>query len=207
MTNSANNMDFCKKALLISNSANASLVINNTLKKQGIDIETSYINLHSIQSIRENLKANGNTSFIRTDLSKFFREFGYPHMIILDYMIDFSLSDLDDPDHRKVLRTLLISYIILSRAEEINNLKGNFLIVGNESQMDEIQLLEDKPFKVLDILMTNNVIVNSFIEEMRKNPTIYKDLFSIKGINSDLTTEKIGSQAEKFISEVKEINK
>ncbi len=197
-------MNYYKKAIVITKHKHVLTTIKNALKKHAIDIENRYPNLYSIQSIKDNLIQKKSASFIKTDLATLFKDHGFPYLIIIDHRIEFGISNINDLDGRMVFRTFLIAYVILSRAKNINNLTGNFLLIGDESEEEEMDLYDRKPLKVIDSLKTNNEIVNSFFKEMRKNPTIYKNLFYIKGINKDQQLYEIAESVENYIYDIKD---
>ena len=194
------NFDFSRKAILISENKEKSELISKILEDNRIEIETRFPFLHTLPSIVENYTKTGNTTFLRTALVKFIGEVGFPYVIILDYRINLGNSNPDDLMSKKLFRTILISYIILSRGKGFERLKGNFLIFGNSSDIEEINSFEDDPLNALNILKTNNDIVNSFITELKKNPIVYKRLFFIKGINLETTSEEIAETTNKFLS-------
>lgn len=175
-----------RKAIIITENKRLAMTIHGALGKSKIDIETSYLNLYSIPMIRKIIGKTGNTAFIRSELLTFVREAGVPFLIALDYTIDLGLDAALDPDRRKLLRTLLISYIILSRGRGFENLKGNFLLIGTSRQMGQISAIEGNPVSILNILTTRDAIVNSFINELRHNPMKFQSLFYFRGLNAEL---------------------
>lgn len=127
-----------------------------------------------------------NTTFLRTELLKFIKDTGFPYFIAIDFRIDSGLPEEIDPDHMKILRTLLISYIILARGRGFEKIQGNFILFGNESDEKLLSEINTDPKKILSFLATQDRAVNSFIDELKQNGAKFNKLFFLKTIDSTL---------------------
>ncbi|MCP4131551.1 MAG: hypothetical protein GY754_11285 [bacterium] len=191
------------KMILITRHDNLVIPIQEALDQHELSIAIGYPNLSSIEAIQESIQAGKNTTFIRTELLRFMKENGFPHIIALDYRIDSGLGNELDPDKMKVLRTFLISYIILSRGKGFEKLIGNFLILASGSDVEAVKNFELNPERILDILATKDKIVNSFILELKNNIGQFKKLFFINTINTGLDSGKVTSIVANFAQGIK----
>lgn len=196
-----------RKIILISEKKRSVLTVKNILNKNKIEVETAYPSLCSLPLIRKIIAKSGNTAFLRAELFRFIREAGMPFMFLMDYKIDLEQGRTNDPDGRKIFRTLLISYIILSRGEGFERLKGNFLLLAEESHLQEIKLFERNPLRILDILDTKNDVVNSIIGELKRDLSRFNRLFHIRWVNAEAPGPAMIDSVSKFISDVEERQK
>lgn len=190
-----------RKVLLISDNKRASVSIRGALGKFGLEVESRYLNLSSIPMIKKILARTGNTAFIRTDLFRFIREEGAPFAVVIDYTAALG-ADLGDTDGRKLLRTFLVSYIILSRGRGLESLRANFLLLGTPQNIGEIARIEQNPLSVLEMLTTRDSIVNSFIQDLRADRKRFMGNFLIRGLNTDMPGGDIVDTVGRFVQSV-----
>jgi len=178
-----------------------------------MDIADDYSSLHSIDRIKEAIGQTGNTSFMRSELVRFIREAGFPFLFIMDYRIDTGVEKTLDPDRMKLLRTLLISCIILARGAGFEKLRGNFLLLAEKEDLARARQIESDPLRILKILSTSDKIVNSFIEELKGDRHRFNQLFFIRALNTGSSVNDIhvimeamikAIQARKHLSRTKE---
>ncbi|HSV95766.1 MAG TPA: hypothetical protein VLM75_02400 [Spirochaetota bacterium] len=185
----------------MSENKRASVSIRGALGRFGLEVESRFLNLSSIPMIKKILARTGNTAFIRTDLFRFIREEGAPFALVMDYEAGLG-ADLGDTDGRKLLRTFLISYIILSRGKGFESLGANFLLLGTAQNMGEISKIEQNPLSVLDMISTRDTIVNSFVNDLRGDRQRFLRHFFIRGLNTDSPAGGAADTVSKFIKSV-----
>ncbi len=175
-----------RKILLITNNTEIQDKLLPVLAKNNLAIADHHINLYSVSSISKEMQNASNTTFLRTELLKFIKDTGFPYFIAIDFRIDSGLPEEIDPDHMKILRTLLISYIILARGRGFEKIQGNFILFGNESDEKLLSEINTDPKKILSFLATQDRAVNSFIDELKQNGAKFNKLFFLKTIDSTL---------------------
>jgi hypothetical protein len=191
------------KILLLSDHHRAAIPIHSTISPLGLSIEEKNMNLHFLDTIRKAIKATQNTTFLRTELLKFIKTDGYPFMIMMDYTINSGLDEVKDPDHMKLLRTFLISYIILMRGTQFENLRGNFILLVKQDQLPTAQLMEQNPAVFLDRLKTKDPQVNTFIDEYKNDNNSFMKKFFIKVLQVDTSPNDISSTLNNYITAIK----
>ncbi len=185
----------------MSENKRASASIRGALGRFGLEVESRFLNLNSIPMIKKILARTGNTAFIRTDLFRFIREEGAPFALVMDYAAGLG-ADLGDTDGRKLLRTFLVSYIILSRGRGFESLGANFLLLGTARNMGEITDIEQNPLSVLDMISTRDTIVNSFVNDLRGDRQRFLRHFYIRGLNTEAPAGEAADTVGRFVRSV-----
>lgn len=180
------------------------LTLKSMLSKKSVEIETRFLNLTSLSIIRKVVANVKNTAPIRSELFKFIKEVGVPYCIAIDFTIDLKLDSALDPDRHKLIRTLLISHIILARGRGFESLRGNFLILAEGSQYEALKKFEDMPVRVLEILQTKNDVVNGFISGLRQDPVRFNRLFYFKAVDVGGPGDRLQEDVEEFLNNVEE---
>jgi len=193
-------INYSDKIILITSNNRLTLPLKQILAKHSKSIANEYINLHSIPMIQKAISRTQKTVFIRTELVRFIRETGYPFIIALDYKIDSGIGPKLDPDRLKILRSFLISFIILSRGKGFANIKCNLLLLTGQSDYNAVNDLELNPLKILETLNIHDKIINSFIEELRSSPEKFNSLFFIKSLNMETDQISLASNINNFIN-------
>ncbi|HDP81130.1 MAG TPA: hypothetical protein ENN21_09860 [Spirochaetes bacterium] len=183
------------------------MTIRGVLSKNGIDIETGFLNLHSLPMIKRVIAKTRNTAFMRSDFSRYIREVGNPFLIIIDGHIDLGSEGGMPPDPLKLLRTYMISYIILSRGRGFERLRGNFILLNTAQRMPGMERLEQNPPLLLETLLTRDGVVNSFINELMSDIPRYRRLFLLRSLNADLPAGEVVDLTGKIIKSIHERDK
>lgn len=192
-------LTFAKKAILITDNKRASITLKGVLNKHKIDIESGYVSLHSVPMMKKIAGKTKNTAFIRNELYRYIREVGAPIIIIMDYDIDLSQEGENDPDTRRLLKTYIISYLILSKGQGLEKLRANFILMGAPSQMKELSALESNPSDILNLLSTKDNAVNAIIGEYREKAERLKSLISFKAIDTELPAGEMIDSVNKYL--------
>ncbi len=117
-----------KQALLITTQTELAKIIKTILANNSIEINTQYEALSSPEVIRNAYQNTGNTVFVRKAFSRLIAEQGVPFLVVIDYRIFLTSNLHEDPDMRKILKTLLISYIIMN-SESNNTVPARFVLI------------------------------------------------------------------------------
>ncbi len=180
-----------RKIILISDNTRIAMPIKAAITPFTLEIDEEFLNLHSLSLMRKAIHSTKSTNFIRSELLRFIKQNGFPFLTIIDYKIDTGLDSDVDPDHMKILRTLLISYIILSKGNGFENLKANIILLGTNSQKHEITKIEANPQIILGLLATKDEFINNLISELKSDINKFKKLFFIKSLNSEIRNDEI----------------
>ncbi len=193
-----------QKAILVLENKRLFLTARGALNKHNIEIENGFLSLHSLPLIKKILARTGSTAFIRAELVRFLKEAGMPYVFILDYDIDLGGSDSPETDRKRLLRTYMVAYIILSRGQGMEGLTGNFILAAPPARMKELQAIEKNPHAVLSMLTTKDATVNSFIDDLKRDEAGFNRLFYIKGLNSEAGAGEITALLEKFLADIRQ---
>ena len=172
--------------------------VKSVIGKYGMTIHTEYESLHSIKVIKKAIAETRNTVFIRKAFNRLINDWGPPALILLDYRVDLGSDSLPDPDKRKLVRTFFISYIILSRKAEFDNLSANFIFLADTEDLPEVRKLENDPVKILDILETTNEDINNMMLSIRRDSDQFKRIFNLKV----LPVERVHQELDKTVADL-----
>lgn len=189
--------------ILLTENSRIPIQMKSSVAGFGLEIITKYLNLNSLSIMRKVMKSSKNTAFLRTELLRMIKETGFPFFIALDFKIDTGLGAEIDPDSLKILRTFLISYIILSRGRGFEELRGNFCILYTGSQASLASKIEEDPHTILGILGAKDKIINSFIDELKNDKNKFNRLFYIRTINIDLPQNDVNIMISNFVNGIK----
>ncbi len=193
-----------RKIILISDNSRIAMPIKAAISPFALEIDEEFLNLHSLSLMRKAIHSTKSTNFIRSELLRFIKQNGFPFLAIIDYKIDTGLEAEADPDHMKILRTLLISYIILSKGNGFENLKANIILLGTNSQKQEITKIEANPQIILGLLATKDEFINNLITDLKSDIKKFSRLFSIKGLNTEIRNDEISMKLTGYIQAIKE---
>ena len=169
-----------KSALVITRHNHIFSHIKSVISRFDIIIHTEYESLSSVKVIKKAISETTNTVFIRKAFSRFINDWGLPSFILLDYRIDLGIDSAPDHDQRKLLRTFLISYIIMSQKAEYSDMSTNFILFAETNDLMEAREFENDPMKILDILDTANETINNVINTIKQDPGRIKRIFKLK---------------------------
>jgi hypothetical protein len=192
-----------KKIILISDNSRIAMPIKTAITPFALEIDEEFLNLHSLSLMRKAIRSTKSTNFIRSELLRFIKQNGFPYLTIIDYRIDTGLGAESDPDHMKILRTLLISYIILSKGNGFETLKANIILLGINAQQPEILKIESTPQVILGLLATKDDSINAFITELKTDLKKFNRLFFLKGLNTEIRSDEIILNLTNYIQAIK----
>lgn len=196
-------LSLSNKALLLTEHSSPSMTLKKVLPAHGIEIASGYLSLHSLDMIRKVIRNTRNTTAIRTELLKFIREQGFPFFIAMDFRIDSGLPEEMDPDKLKLLRTFLISFIILSRGTGFENLRGNFLLLYDQKSAQQVQSIESNPRTLMNLIATKDPKINGFIDELKNDQQKFNRIFYVKGLYLNSESNDFFLGIENFLQGIK----
>lgn len=182
---------YSNKVIFISERTRIATPIKIALNKLGFEFATDYPALSSIPLIRKGIARTGRTAFIRTELLRFIKEKGFPRGIIMDSRIELGLDPALDAGGIKLLKTMIITYIILSKGADCRSLRGNFILLTKGDSFEKEFGLGADPHGVVKLLSTQNPEINFFIEELKGNRARFDEMFSIKLLDAELSSDAI----------------
>lgn len=192
-----------QKILLITDNLDVRGKILPILARNNLSIAEDPINLHSVSAIKKEMQGSSSTTFLRTALLNIIRNQGYPFAVALDFRINSGLPGKIDPDGMKVLRTFLISYIILARGRGFENIRANFIFLGGGDDRELLEEINTKPQSILNLLATRDPLVNGFIEELKNSAAAFNRLFFLKGIENTLSPDAMQPLVSTFLQGIK----
>ncbi len=167
------------KSIIITESKNIQKYFKSILKQKGLEFVEEPL-LYDIETIKNSIKDNKNTSEIRNKFGEHIKKFGLPLILVLDYMINLGLDKESDPDHRKLLRTFIIAYAILLQGKGYNQSKNIIVLIGDERMTKHFQLFQKKPHLLFKLVKVSNVKVNKFLDMYANNPELAKNNFRVE---------------------------
>ena len=125
----------------------------------------------------------------------------FPDLIVLDYKIDLGLNSEIDPDNRKLLNALFILILSLHIQEKHHDIVANILLIINEIDFNQVNQLISNPAKFLDILKPKNKAIIDKIDQMKKNPSDFENLFNIHFVVRNYHLEEIDEKINDILNE------
>lgn len=195
-------MDTAKKqALLITTQTEFAKIIRTILANNSIEINNRYEALSSPAVIRKAYQSTGNTVFVRKAFSRFIAEQGAPFIVIIDYRI-FLTSDLrDDPDMRKIIKTLLISYIIMNSESNIL-VPANFVLIDVGEKGSGAMEVEKNPASLLDIISTDNQEINAMVRAYKKDPGKFNSTFRFMAVSPKSSYNEVKVKFDDYLARI-----
>ncbi len=187
-----------KSAIVITSYKEIMPAIRAALDKYSIDIVSSYDSLHSISVIKKAIAQTGNTVFLRKAFSRFVNEWGSPELLILDEKADLETASASKQDTSKLLRTFIISFIIMQKTCG-ERAPANIVLIQAGNEKSEAKSYEADPIKILNILNSQNDTVNNIIAELKKQPDMFNTLFAFKAVSKKLPHDAIEGEISEFI--------
>jgi hypothetical protein len=170
------------KSLLITQDKRLETYIRQLLRRLKMEIDSQYPLLSNLDSVRYDLMKNRITVNIRGEFAQFIKENGFPAVTIIDYIIDLGLSEKEDPDQRKLLRTFLLAFTLLANAKGFANAKANIVFVIPKRLKTIMNNFVENPSFLLDEVRTKDERINVIIDTFAANKEKVKDYFRLSYI-------------------------
>jgi hypothetical protein len=187
-----------KSAIVITSYKEIMPAIRAALDKHSIDIVSSYDSLHSISVIKKAIAQTGNTVFLRKAFSRFVNEWGPPELLILDEKTSLGPTSASKEDTSKILRTFIISFIIMQKTYE-EKAHAHIVLIQTGNGKSAAESYEADPITILNILNSQNDTVNNIIAELKRQPDMFNTLFAFKAVSKKLPHDAIEGEISEFI--------
>ena len=183
-----------EKAIILTKDKRLLKALLQSVRKKKLEYEAESASLYNLEHISRMIKSIKNTSFIREAYSNFIKDNdGTPLCIILDYKIDFGLSKELDPDNMKLLKTFVVSSVILTNKTNLAYNVTNIILIGSPQNLKQLELFKSNPHLVYKIVKTENPQVNQLLDEALGNPEQTKHLFTMDYLLMDETNDTISA--------------
>jgi len=189
------------KAILLSDYVNLLQLINDILTSSNIDHHSDSSPLSSLNALKSKINEEGNLSIIKKDVLSFIQQNGYPFLIIIDMKINTNLDSA--LDNSKVIKTLLLSFIIIMQSEQFKDISCNLLILMDKKDYNQFKENHKHPQNILGILRTNDDRLNNIINEYTANNEKFKKNFNILITDAEEEPSLIKSELILFINMIK----
>ncbi|MBN2325440.1 MAG: hypothetical protein JXQ30_17075 [Spirochaetes bacterium] len=167
-----------EKTLLLTQDKRLEQSIRLLLRTKKKEVEKDLPLLSDIDSIRRDISQFKNTLHLRREFSTYVKSFGFPFMIIMDYIIDFGLPKEMDPDKRKLFRTFLIAFTILAKGKGYDSARTNIVLITDPRLEANVAGIKAEPAIFLQKLKTQDERVNEIIESFSRENTRVKEYFN-----------------------------
>ncbi|MCL2154274.1 MAG: hypothetical protein FWH53_01280 [Leptospirales bacterium] len=191
-------MQILDKTLILTEYANLLPIFLDTLRAIKIERYEGDSPLASLDALKNKIKEEGNSSFIRREILSFIRNYGSPY-IIIDMLIN---SNLDNNEMTKVFKTFLLSYIIIMESEQFKDVSCNMLILIDKKNYERINSIYAKPQNILNILKTNDERINKIINNYMTDQTKFMSHFNLLLINAERDPSIIKSEVTLFSNRI-----
>ena len=189
------------KAIILTDYKNLLHLINGILPEINIDLYSGDSSLSSLDSLKNRLIEKGDLTFLKKDILSFLDENGYPIILMIDMKINIDL-DADNKSN-KVLKTLLLAYLIIIQGEEYKNVFCNIVILMNKKDYNDFKVTHKHPQDILSILKTSDERLNNIIHEYTTNNEKFKKNFNILLTDAEQEPSLIKSELVLFINMIK----
>lgn len=179
----------------LAESFKATVLMNNLTP---VDDESP---LGSLKKIITDYEAAGNTSFIKKDIIDYIKNRNFPFLYIMDLRIKTGISE--DSDTLRILKTLLLTYTVLTRSEYSKDIILNLALITSPEDFHKIHSMINNPILILNILKTGDVKINRVIEEIKNSPELFNNHFTISFIENNGDNFKVQADLNLFITKIK----
>jgi len=179
----------------LAESFKATVLINNLTP---IDDDAP---LGSLKKIREDSAASGSLSFIKKDILDYIKNRNFPFLYVLDLRINTGIDN--DTDTLRILKTLLLTYIILTRSEYSKDIILNLALIAAPEDFPRIHSMINNSELILNILKTGDTNINSVIDELKNNAEKFNNHFTVSFIEKSQDHFKVQAELNLFITKIK----
>jgi|GEM_PF-700696 len=189
------------KAMILTGDENLIQLIKNILPEINVDQYSENNSLSSLASIKKRLLEEGNLSFLKKDVLTLIQQNGYPLITVIDIKINPGAEAVHE--NLKILKTLLLSYIIIMQSEQYKNISCNVSILMGKNEYNQFKITNKHPQNFLSILKTNDERLNNIIHEYTTNSEKFKRNFNILITDGEQEPSLIKSELILFINMIK----
>lgn len=189
-------------SIIVINENNTLLsLFKNFAGENGISVLEPGDNISSTAYIRENTGRIGNLSWIKREILEYIKSNGNPAIIICDLRINSGMEH--DRDGLRVLRTLLLSYILITHSENHRDITCNLFILAGPDDYSSFRNNIKEPGFLLEHIRTNDSRVNEIIERLRSETAAFQKKFNIHLCNTGSGSVQIKSELNTFLNMIR----
>ncbi len=183
-----------EKVIILTKNRRLLKALLQSIRKNNLEYETETTSLYDMDHITRLIKSIKNTSFIREAYSNYIKENnGTPLCIIMDYKIDFGLSKELDPDNMKLLRTFIVSSVILTNTTNLAYNVTNIILIGSPQHLKQLELFKTNPFLSYKVVRTENPRVNQLLNQALEDPEQTRHLFTMNYLLIDESNDTLSA--------------
>jgi hypothetical protein len=157
-------------------------------------------NLTSVEYIREKTTQNGGLSWIKKDIIDYIKSKGYPLLIIIDMKIN---SGTDDNDSLRVLKTILLSFALITHSESFRDVICSLFILSEPSDYLKFNSEVKDPKLLFGNIKTGDNKVNQLIDRLKTDAGLFNRNFNIFISSTGNGGQQITSELKTFYSMIK----
>ncbi len=176
---------FCKAAI-------------TTIEKNSLTPADNKSPLGSYEYIKKRTAESGDLSFIKNDIIAYIKQKILPFLFIVDLRIHTGHNDT-----LKVLKNILVTYIILSKSEYSKDILLNIAILAGSDDFKKLDSVIRNPSLVLNILKTGDDKINKIIDDFKVNNEHFNNFFTITVIEKSNDLFKTEANINLFINKIK----
>ncbi len=169
--------------------------------ESGITVPEPGDNISSTSYLREKTFQTGSLSWIRKELLDYIKTRGFPLLMISDLRLNSGMDN--DSDHLKVLRTILLSYILISQIESFSDITCNLFLLADSSDYSAFSSEVQEPQLLLSNIKTNDERINELIRQLKTDTQRFNRSFNIYICNCDSNILRIKSELSTFLHMIK----
>lgn len=195
------NSTISDNAMILTDYENLFPLIKEILAGININHYSENLSLSSLTELKKRFNDEGSLSFLKKDILAFIQKNGYPFITITDMSVNSGLNDLRDGN--RILKTLLLSFIIIMQSEQFKNISCNTIILMNNREYTVYKNRFKQSQDILSILKTSDERLNSIINEYSTNKDKFKKNFNILITDAEQEQSLIKSELVLFTNMIR----
>jgi len=189
------------KVIVISKKETVGAAIKSFIEANNLEEETFRKDISTTQYMEEIIKQNNSLAWLKKFVLQYIQSKGYPLMTIIDLRLKTGLEG--DVDGLKFLKTFLLSFILIIQIDSLKDAFCNLFILADDSDYKALKESAKEPRFFFGNLRTNDEKMNSIIEKIKSDQSVYNKNFNIFISNSDSNPAIIRSELLTFLNMVK----
>lgn len=173
-------------------------VCNSSVVKNSLTPADPDSPLGSHQYIISRASESDSLSFIKNDIIDYIKNRVFPFLFIIDLRIN-----TDGGDTLKALKTLLVTYIVLSKSAYSADILLNLVILAEPEDYRKLGSIIKNPSLVFNILKTGDAKINSVIDEFKSSNEKFNNFFTITVIEKSQDLFRTEAGINLFINKIK----
>jgi len=183
-----------EKVIILTTNNRLCKALLQSVRKKNLEYESENISLYDMKHITRMVRTTKNTLFLREAFGNFIKENnGTPLCIVIDYKIDFGLPRNLDPDNMKLLKTFLVSSVILTDKTNLTYNVTNLVLISSPQNLKQLDMFKANPYLAYKIVKTENQQVNQLLEKAAGSAEKGNSLFSIDYLLIDESNDTLSA--------------